>query len=712
MAYIPDRSTIPETLAQLPQWVCWRYETREGDDKPTKMPYQAKHPRWRASSTKAATWSDVDTALTSAVRHGFDGVGFVFQKDQGLVGIDLDRVLQDDGTLVPWARPWVAELATYTEISPSGKGLKAICLGSLHDKGINAGDIELYDHGRYFTITGQRLSGVPTEPQSLDGTVERLYTLAKAKQDQREHAREYSRRERYAEAALLKEAEGVRDAPAGTRNDSLNRAAFKLAQFVPTGLLDETTILDTLAAAAGEAGLHAAEIRATLQSGIRAGLQRPRTLPAAMINRATGEITDVTTNWWQQGITLAELQTKYFEPLRWIVERICPEGVTLVAAKPKSKKSWIALGLALAIAMNRLALGKLTVTPGRVLFLDLEGNQRRIKDRVGAILGHNQAEWPNNVHVYTEWEKGDACLERLEQWMLAYPDTRMIVIDLLAEIRPPMEPRANQYDHDREMLVKLNKLAERYGVAMVVIHHTRKAKGDDVFDEVSGTLGINGAVSTLWILSRQPDGHVMLSMTGRDLVHDEPLALRWDGYACQFVIEGNANEVALSHERKEILDLLSDDQDWSPRQLAVDLGKSVSAIQFLLKDLLAQGIIDKAGYGKYCRIPQKPPQSTQSTQSTLSTQSTQTKSESTLSGGHSEFGSHSDAGKTPQNSNSEYSEGVLQEDTFWDHIPPQKRTIVRMYLRSDRPVDIERAHELCVDYGLDYTHARAKAHAL
>lgn len=54
MPFIPERSAIPGALAQHTQWVCWRYESREGEDKPTKMPYQAKHPTWRASSTKPA----------------------------------------------------------------------------------------------------------------------------------------------------------------------------------------------------------------------------------------------------------------------------------------------------------------------------------------------------------------------------------------------------------------------------------------------------------------------------------------------------------------------------------------------------------------------------------------------------------------------------------------------------------------------------------
>jgi AAA domain len=728
MTFIPTREQIPAALADRRQWVCWRYEAREDGGKPTKMPYQAQRPQWKAASNNPQTWCDLATALRTAEKHQFDGVGYVFSADDPFVGVDLDDVIDERGDLVAWARPWVAELATYAEISPSGKGIKAIAIGKLPGSGINAGDLELYDQERYFTITGQRIDGAPEEPANLNGTIDRLYALARAKKEQREHQLEYQRRQRYAEKALLDEAERVRAAPEGTRNSALNRAAFSLAQLVSGGLLDEDTVADTLFEAAGTAGLGNQEIRATLRSGMKAGINHPRQLPArrgreaVTIDQATGEVTD-TSDWWQQGITLADLQVKHFDPLRWIVEQVCPEGVTLVAAKPKSKKSWIALGLGLSIALNRHALGRLNVMPGRVLFLDLEGNQRRIKSRTIAILGHEQTRWPDNFHVFTEWAKGDDCLARLEQWFIAYPDTRMVVIDLLAEIRPPMDPRANQYDYDRLMLVQLNKLAERYGVAIVVIHHTRKAKGEDVFDEVSGTLGINGAVSTLWILSRQPDGHVVLSMTGRDLVQDEPLALRWDGYACSFVIEGSASDVAVSNDRKEILDLMGDEA-WTPRQIAADLGKSVNAIQCLLRDMVQAGQIDKTGYGKYSKIPTKRGQSSQSTQSGQSRQSRQSyemddstlsddaNSVSTLSGAADRVGSHTSAPYATETPDSVHSVHDSQEHEFWAGVPAGRLTIVRLFLRSQKPQDQVRARELCEEYGLDYDQAHERARAI
>src|SRR5579859_3562679 len=79
---------IPEDLQALDQWVVWRYESR-GNDKLTKVPYNAGSSRYKASSTKRSTWSSFEQACDAVVQRGFDGVGFVFSKDDDYVGIDL-----------------------------------------------------------------------------------------------------------------------------------------------------------------------------------------------------------------------------------------------------------------------------------------------------------------------------------------------------------------------------------------------------------------------------------------------------------------------------------------------------------------------------------------------------------------------------------------------------------------------------------------------
>jgi hypothetical protein len=81
--------------------------------------------------------------------------------------------------------------------------------------------------------------------------------------------------DRYAAAALTAEADRVARAPTGSRNDTLNRAAFALGRLVGGGLLDATDVVRELDAAARFAGLGRAEIRRTIRSGLTAGRRVP-----------------------------------------------------------------------------------------------------------------------------------------------------------------------------------------------------------------------------------------------------------------------------------------------------------------------------------------------------------------------------------------------------------------------------------------------------
>jgi len=137
-------------LSARDHWVCWRYEARGG--KPTKVPYA---PTWKpASSTDASTWSTFERCFAAAVKERFDGIGFVFSEADPYVGIDLDDCVRQDGTLEPWADDIVRQFNTYTEVSPSGTGLKLWCRGSLPPGRRRTGKLEMYDAARYFTVTG------------------------------------------------------------------------------------------------------------------------------------------------------------------------------------------------------------------------------------------------------------------------------------------------------------------------------------------------------------------------------------------------------------------------------------------------------------------------------------------------------------------------------------------------------------------------------
>lgn len=165
---------IPHSLRERPQWVCWRGVMRDG--KPNKVPFATTGTE--ASSTDSTTWTSFEEVTTAYERDGFKGIGFVFSSSDPFVGIDLDGCRDPaTGDITPWAKDIIDACDTYAEISPSGTGVKLIGVGRSpfptgknqklpqfgNRGGKNAG-IEVYDHGRYFTLTGWKLPEADREP--------------------------------------------------------------------------------------------------------------------------------------------------------------------------------------------------------------------------------------------------------------------------------------------------------------------------------------------------------------------------------------------------------------------------------------------------------------------------------------------------------------------------------------------------------------------
>ncbi|MBX6763932.1 MAG: DUF3987 domain-containing protein [Rubrobacteraceae bacterium] len=142
----------------LKQWVCWRSERR--GDRPTKIPYSPSTGE-RARTGDSETWGALAEARRAASRRGYDGIGFVFTAADPFCGVDLDGCVDPKTLSVePWAMQIVEELDSYTEISPSGRGLHVIVRARLPEGGRNRkGRVEMYDRGRFFTVTGRHLRG-------------------------------------------------------------------------------------------------------------------------------------------------------------------------------------------------------------------------------------------------------------------------------------------------------------------------------------------------------------------------------------------------------------------------------------------------------------------------------------------------------------------------------------------------------------------------
>lgn len=158
----PEQGTsLPDALIARSQWVNWTYEHRNG--RLTKCPRTVSGAFAKADTP--STWSEYAAVMTASERNPEMGIGYVFAEDDPFAGIDLDNCLRPDGFLKNWAVPIVDRFGrTYAEVSPSGIGLKiwvrASLAGLVSGTGTRRkcgdGEVEVYDRGRFFTVTGRR----------------------------------------------------------------------------------------------------------------------------------------------------------------------------------------------------------------------------------------------------------------------------------------------------------------------------------------------------------------------------------------------------------------------------------------------------------------------------------------------------------------------------------------------------------------------------
>ena len=258
--------------------------------------------------------------------------------------------------------------------------------------------------------------------------------------------------------------------------------------------------------------------------------------------------------------SLSDLQKKEFKDIMWIVPNYIPEGLTVFAGKPKIGKSWLMLDVALGVARGTETLGE-SVEKGDVLYCGLEDGERRMQSRVRKILGSaSGGEWPTNFRFRWRLNALDAGgVDYIEQWLIEHPERRLVVIDTLGKVRGTKRKDEEQYQFDYRMIGALQELATTYRVAIVVVHHVRKADAEDVLDTVSGTTGIAGAADNIIVLGRCKHG-VKLSARGRDTEEQDKL-VEFDPETAIWSVTGDFDEFDPESElqgmRKNIVHMLT-----------------------------------------------------------------------------------------------------------------------------------------------------------
>lgn len=213
----------------------------------------------------------------------------------------------------------------------------------------------------------------------------------------------------------------------------------------------------------------------------------------------------------------ATLMSQPLHPPNFVVDTLLSQGLHILAGSPKVGKSWLALWLAVTVAKGEPVWG-MSVKRGTTLYLCLEDSTLRIQNRLFEIT----EDAPDNVHFCTESSVlGKGLEQQLESFLAEHPDTVLVIIDTLQMVRGTGYDYT--YANDYRDLSILKKVADTHGIAVLLIHHLRKEKADDVFCRISGTTAISGAVDSSFTLveEQRGSGRAKLSCIGRDIEYRE-----------------------------------------------------------------------------------------------------------------------------------------------------------------------------------------------
>jgi len=310
-------------------------------------------------------------------------------------------------------------------------------------------------------------------------------------------------------------------------------------------------------------------------------------------------IADLPTGPPRRGLTAEALWYMEFPPIKFAVPGYVAEGLTLLAGAPKRGKSWLALDACLAVSEAGFTL-EVQCAQGDALYCALEDGRRRIKDRLHRVFALDRPPRRLTVFFAEDLPRLDAgCEEVLREWIASVPDPRLIVIDTLNFIRPERARDEDPYSYDYRSTTPLHRLALEFGIAIVIVHHTRKSPTDDYLESVSGTNGLTGGCDTVAVLERNGDGTFVFKGRGRD-IDEFDIAVRFDRDECRWRALGDAAETKLSETRAAILAVLRD-QGWfmTAPQVAQIVGCSRNAAAQMLFKMARDGQVIKGKRGEY-----------------------------------------------------------------------------------------------------------------
>lgn len=238
-----------------------------------------------------------------------------------------------------------------------------------------------------------------------------------------------------------------------------------------------------------------------------------------------------------------DLDVMQIEKPFFVVEKILPTGLCVLASPPKYGKSWYSLDLCISVATGTKFLGFAT-NKSDVLYLALEDSNARLQERMRKVLNGRKA--PQGLgYAINAGTLQHGLIEQLENYLEENPHVKLIVIDTFQKIRSETKKGQSAYAADYTDCGQLKTFADSKKICLLIVHHMRKMRDiSDTFANISGTAGISGAADTMMTMNREnrDDENTKLSITGRDVEMQE-FQIQFNKEKCRWHMLGASDEV-------------------------------------------------------------------------------------------------------------------------------------------------------------------------
>ena len=237
--------------------------------------------------------------------------------------------------------------------------------------------------------------------------------------------------------------------------------------------------------------------------------------------------------------TLDELMDNVFE-VKSAVMKTCSilEHISL-PERPKIGKSFLVAQIAHHVSTGQDSWATRFIR-GRC-YLALEDDESRLQRRMFRMFG---VEGTSSLHFATSAKMiGSGLDEQLEKFVREHSDTKLIIVDTLQKVREMVSDNYS-YSSDYEVIGKLKQFADRHGVCILIVHHTRKQPAEDSFEKISGTTGLSGCADGALIMQKEKrtDGKATPEISGRDQP-DQRLYLSKDQECLIWLLDHAENEL-------------------------------------------------------------------------------------------------------------------------------------------------------------------------